>query len=157
MDMRRFLPLLIGLLLAAGPAFAGDGGTAWRWVDQNGVVHFSDQPPPDAANAESLELPEYEIQTVPAYSYVALLERLRNLEAELDAVKRERQRQPTPAPVVIQPVATVERVVTPAFFPSFRHFPHHRDFPAPANQRPDSSFDRLFESRGGPAPPPPGG
>lgn len=157
MNMKRFLTLIVATLLAAGPALAEQAGTAWRWVDENGVVHFSDQPPPGPEDAESLKLPEYEVQAVPAYSYVALLERMRKLEAELDAVKHDRQRQPAPAPVVIQPVATVERVVRPAFFPAFRRFPHRTDVSAPTNQRPSDSFDRLFESRGGPVPPPPGG
>lgn len=36
----RFLPTCL-LLLAAGPLGAAD---AYRWVDKDGVVHFSDQP-----------------------------------------------------------------------------------------------------------------
>ena len=44
----RTLILLIGLL--ALPAFASQ--TVWKWVDEKGVTHFSDQPVPGATKQE---------------------------------------------------------------------------------------------------------
>jgi len=44
----RTLILLIGLL--ALPAFASQ--TVWKWVDEKGVTHFSDQPIPGATKQE---------------------------------------------------------------------------------------------------------
>ena len=41
--MKRVLTL--ALLLAALPASA----VMYKWVDQDGKVHYSDQPPPDGA------------------------------------------------------------------------------------------------------------
>jgi len=46
---------LAGLGLLAGSALAGNGGstTVYRWVDAQGIVHYSDQPHP---NAQKLEI-----------------------------------------------------------------------------------------------------
>jgi hypothetical protein len=46
--MRRLLTL--ALLLAALPAQA----VLYKWVDQNGKVHYSDQPPPDSAKQSNV-------------------------------------------------------------------------------------------------------
>jgi Domain of unknown function (DUF4124) len=52
--MRRLLFTLISIacLLAGTPALAG---TVYKWVDENGVVHYSDQP---HANAQKIQLQE---------------------------------------------------------------------------------------------------
>lgn len=42
--------LYVFLALAALPAFAGQ--TVWKWVDEKGVTHFSDQPVPGATKME---------------------------------------------------------------------------------------------------------
>jgi len=56
MPMRhfRFTLICLGLLLSAG-TFAANGGqtTVYKWVDPQGVVHYSDQPHP---NAQKLEI-----------------------------------------------------------------------------------------------------
>ena len=44
----RTLSLL--LVLLAGPALAGQ--TVWKWVDGNGVTHYSDRPVPGATRME---------------------------------------------------------------------------------------------------------
>lgn len=49
--MRHRLFVLFALFCATGMAFA----QAYRWVDENGVVHFSDRPQP---GAEEIVLPE---------------------------------------------------------------------------------------------------
>jgi hypothetical protein len=41
---------LMVLALLAAPAFAGQ--TVWKWVDENGVTHYSDQPIPGAERIE---------------------------------------------------------------------------------------------------------
>ena len=47
--MRKYL-LLIGLLtLAVAASAAGREGTVYRWVDDDGVVHFDDRVPPEYA------------------------------------------------------------------------------------------------------------
>jgi len=47
--------LLIALLFRAGPAIAD----IYTWVDQNGVTHFSDTPPPAAQKTQTIKIPEY--------------------------------------------------------------------------------------------------
>jgi len=49
-------PLLtLVLLLAASPAW----GAVYKWVDESGKVHYSDQPPPqDARKADTIKAPK---------------------------------------------------------------------------------------------------
>jgi hypothetical protein len=51
------------ILLAALAAVSATAAPAWRWVDENGVVHYSDRPVP---GAEEVELPGGRRGTVPA-------------------------------------------------------------------------------------------
>ncbi|HNP35773.1 MAG TPA: DUF4124 domain-containing protein [Woeseiaceae bacterium] len=60
MDKRLFF-LLAGLL-ATGPLFA----VAYRWVDSEGVVHYSDRPEP---GAEEISLPDANTTTVRRYTH----------------------------------------------------------------------------------------
>lgn len=52
-------------LLAAGAWVADAGAEAYRWVDSEGVVHYSDRPQP---GAEQIELPEANTTTVRRYA-----------------------------------------------------------------------------------------
>ena len=52
--MRPFLPLLVcalGLSVACAPAAAQGKKKLYRWTDENGEVHYTDQLPPEAAAA----------------------------------------------------------------------------------------------------------
>ena len=49
----RIIALLSGLLLIAALASAQQ---VYRWVDENGVVHYSDQPPPDQSDADIVDV-----------------------------------------------------------------------------------------------------
>ena len=63
MDKRPIF-LLIGLL-AASTALA----QAYRWVDEDGVVHYGDRPPPEAeTQAEAIVLPKANVTTVRKYA-----------------------------------------------------------------------------------------
>ena len=48
----------VALILLAGVALA----QAYRWVDKDGVVHYSDRPEP---GAEEVQLPEYRPSSAP--------------------------------------------------------------------------------------------
>ena len=62
MDKRPIF-LIIALLLAS-TALA----QAYRWVDEDGVVHYGDRPPPDAETpAEAIVLPEANVTSVRKY------------------------------------------------------------------------------------------
>lgn len=58
--------ILFGLaaLFAAAPSISQQ--TVYRWVDQNGVVHYSDAKPSDAAKIQRIEVPAIRVQTKPA-------------------------------------------------------------------------------------------
>jgi hypothetical protein len=58
MDMRPIL-LVVGLFAATAVC-----AQAYRWVDEDGVVHFSDRPQP---GAEQIELPDANVTTVRPY------------------------------------------------------------------------------------------
>lgn len=56
--------LTVSVLAGAWPA-AAQTQTAWRWVDKDGVVHYSDQPQPGATR---VELQRSQTQQAPAAS-----------------------------------------------------------------------------------------
>lgn len=61
--MRLLSILLIGLLLSA----AADAQQVYRWVDSDGVVHYSDQPPPDdAKDATEVDVPRATVYRGPS-------------------------------------------------------------------------------------------
>jgi len=51
------LVILFALTCAAASVCAADKQQVYKWIDANGVVHFSDSPPPtDTKNVQSLHL-----------------------------------------------------------------------------------------------------
>jgi hypothetical protein len=58
--------LYVFLALAAVPAFAGQ--TVWKWVDEKGVTHFSDQPVPGATKMELNSAPPSKSEPAPTYT-----------------------------------------------------------------------------------------
>lgn len=88
----RFLNAAIaGLLLGLLPALAAAQGVAYRWVDSNGVVHFSDQPPPEPVDAYIFPLPEYEPPAPPTPEELALQARVRQINARIEQLIDERE------------------------------------------------------------------
>jgi hypothetical protein len=63
--MRRtfFTLISIGFAFAAALAFAG---TIYKWVDEDGVVHYSDQPHPNAQKIQVREAQTYKAEAPPA-------------------------------------------------------------------------------------------
>jgi hypothetical protein len=102
----------VSILLACAaltiPAPAAAAQEVYRWIDENGIVNFSDKAPPAAAaNVSTLELedtrsadydPEQDL-----YNLEATAERMQALRDEL-AAEREarRERQAAQPPVVVQ-------------------------------------------------------
>jgi hypothetical protein len=58
--------LYVFLALAAVPALAGQA--VWKWVDEKGVTHFSDQPVPGATKMELNSAPSSSSQPAPSYT-----------------------------------------------------------------------------------------
>jgi hypothetical protein len=59
----------LGLLCAAALADNGGRTTVYRWVDSNGVVHYSDQPHPHAQKLEISGAQTFTAPPLPASSY----------------------------------------------------------------------------------------
>jgi hypothetical protein len=138
--MRAALAIL--LLLAAAPAAA----QTWKWVDERGVVNYSNAPPP-AANAAKATPVEERVSIIPNDPYflklvAAAQERaLRQAEYEEREFLQRQQilaaRAAAPAPPAA-PAAyetPYDRAVYPVFYPAFtavvqrpvaNPFRHHR-------------------------------
>jgi hypothetical protein len=59
--MIRYAPLMLCLLAAP------DSAEMYKWTDENGKVHYTDQPPPAAARkSETIKAPKIPHATVPA-------------------------------------------------------------------------------------------
>ena len=52
-------------------ALAAHAGKVYRWVDKNGVVHYGDRPPPDAAKAGA------QVKVIPVRAEPGAMARLR--------------------------------------------------------------------------------
>ncbi|MCC7412214.1 MAG: DUF4124 domain-containing protein [Gammaproteobacteria bacterium] len=74
------------LLLVAFLAAAGGVDAAYKWLDDQGNVHYTQSPPPDRP-AEALELPP------PPRNAADAQERLRRQVQQSDAYLREREQQ----------------------------------------------------------------
>lgn len=62
------LPRVLLLLLVLGmPGLAGAAPAqpVYKWTDQDGVMHYSDQPPPESAKAERVDLRVGSARAVP--------------------------------------------------------------------------------------------
>lgn len=98
MERRLFIAgiFVLGQLLL--PAAAADG-VAYRWVDENGVTHFSDAPPPAESapqgGVESITLAQdYPAPADPAADYYSIANqwrRLREERAERNALALQQQ------------------------------------------------------------------
>lgn len=91
-----WIPLLAALAFAAIPASAGaDGKRLYRWVDEQGNVHYSDQVPADQSRPAKSILNERgmtvdQIEAAKTAEQLAEEKRLRQLE---DERRREQQKQ----------------------------------------------------------------
>lgn len=116
--MKKFVSLsryacLLGLLVAGGAPARAD--QIYRWTDAEGVVHFSQTPPPAARPVETVEIedtrpsdydPEADIYGVAEQQ--ARMHALREDMAEKRAAALERKREAaarTPPPVQPEPPA----------------------------------------------------
>ena len=91
-----WIPLLAALAFAGAPASAGaDGKRLYRWVDEQGNVHYSDQVPADQSRPAKSILNERgmtvdQIEAAKTAEQLAEEKRLRQLE---DERRREQQEQ----------------------------------------------------------------
>jgi hypothetical protein len=101
--MRRSLALLTALLALPLAAHAA----TYRWVDDNGRVHYGDAPPPAAREVRQLDEAAGRVSTIEAVPADqlqrdrerALQARLDRLEREIDDLRRAPAVVPVPVPV----------------------------------------------------------
>ena len=55
--------ILVGLLLTLLTALSLNAQKLYTWTDENGVVHLTDQPPPEKDRAEDVEVTKYDEKT----------------------------------------------------------------------------------------------
>lgn len=80
---------IISFLLLLGSAAAGAGGI-YKWVDENGAVHYRDTPPPSGGHYEVIPRPA----TGAGQDPTAVMEELRRRTEEADKARSdEEQRQ----------------------------------------------------------------
>lgn len=81
------------LLLGSAAAEAAGDEKLYRWVDENGVVHYGDHVPPEYAKTERKVINEYGItvDTLPAQKTEEQLVEQRRLEALAEAERRRQQ------------------------------------------------------------------
>lgn len=66
-------------------------GQVYKWVDENGKVHFGDKPPVNS-KAEELNLPEVKSADTPEVTHAERIERQRRLVKALEEERKEKQK-----------------------------------------------------------------
>lgn len=83
---------LLGIALT-GFAFSASAAAVHKWVDENGKVHYSDQPPPGKTNSQKTDIPVRPALPAPPSKSLADKEmefRKRRMEAEETRIKQEK-------------------------------------------------------------------
>ena len=80
------LPVLFLVVVVAGILIPETSAAVYKWVDENGKVHYSDKPPPQG------EAQELDVESAPSTSTPALTDeqRLQKQQRLLDAFAKER-------------------------------------------------------------------
>ena len=146
--MRLTTSLLTAAALAAAWSTAADAAEIYRWVDADGVVHYSDEKPDDEPFA-TLQLddtrPANYDPTEDPYSIINQARRLNETWIELATARQEReelrrdQAQPDPSP---PPHAYDPYAYGPRVFSYSPPFVSHRGYPI---QRPQRQIQALEE------------
>ena len=89
---RLVLSVSLAALLAGGMAVAGE---IYKWVDEEGVTHFSDIPPDKGATpVEEVTLPEdVQVDEADVERSDDLIQRLKDKAAELEQEREQREQQ----------------------------------------------------------------
>ncbi|MFW2404117.1 MAG: DUF4124 domain-containing protein [Gammaproteobacteria bacterium] len=101
------------LLGSAGPAVAGDG-QLYRWVDENGTVHFGDSVPPEYAKTERHIVNEHgiSVDVLPAEKTEEELEEQQRLEALAAAEQRRAEELEQRDNILLSTYLTVDEITS---------------------------------------------
>ncbi len=84
--------ILVGLLLTLLTALSLNAQKLYTWTDENGVVHITDQPPPETDRIEDVEVMKYDEKT--PQEIEAIEHKKENLRRQFDREERiEKARQ----------------------------------------------------------------
>ncbi|MCG8494853.1 MAG: DUF4124 domain-containing protein [Enterobacterales bacterium] len=86
-SFRMVLTTLILVCLTTSHAWS----QVYKWVDENGKVHFGDQPP-NKEKAETIDLPEQPVSEVPTVTDAERRERQKRLVKALEEERLEKQK-----------------------------------------------------------------
>lgn len=138
--MSGILPVLLAGF-AATPVFSIE---VYRWVDENGVVHFSQSAPP--GTVPDIETMTLEDSTPPGYDpdedryqVAAQAEKMAQLRAEMDKKREMAQERSLTAP---QP--PVVQYPQPGYWPLSNYYPGLPVGPRPPPPRPELPIERPF-------------
>ena len=150
----RGIPRLIilvtvtGVVMLLGPPTAV-AAEVYRWVDNKGVVHYSQWKPSQDGVAADAELPAYDQLSLPdtrpadydpeddPFNVAATAEAISEVWEDLDE-KRERRRQEAlnAQPTVVNYPVVEANDGYPYLFPAGAHYPGHRPKPRPPRPKP---------------------
>lgn len=159
---RKYFAIAVTMLMCAAPLAAEE--LIYQWVDADGVIHYSDQPPPEHITPLILPAPEYEARPAPSARERAMEARLARLKAYVERIRDERQQErlararAEAAALRAQLAAElaerdednghfVRGVWYPPFYPPRPHYPPVYPPLSPNTATSDSAFDRLAEAR----------
>ncbi|MEQ9396276.1 DUF4124 domain-containing protein [Haliea sp.] len=94
--------LLVSVLLSLACGAAADSTTVYRFVDSNGVVGFSDTPPPEGVSARALRI------VAPESSAADTLQRLEAMRQTTDRMASDRREREAQRELVRLRAATAE-------------------------------------------------
>ena len=143
--------MLIGLLMTA-LALPSQASTVFRWVDENGVVSFSDIPPKHRAQ----QLEELQISVSGATNDPAVAQRrqaMTDLANRLAEDRRERAIRQAAAESVTAPAPAVVVVESRHYASAFPQRHHRKQQQRPVEtKQPEVRFPRNLPSQNWPAP-----
>ena len=104
--------LLVCLSLLLGNATADNNGKTYRWVDENGTVHYGDSVPPEYAKTERHVVNKHGItvDTLPAQKTEEQLVEEARLEALADAERRRAEELEQRDSILLSTYLSVEEI-----------------------------------------------
>ena len=139
MKVYRYIPLLIIAFLISAPSL--HAGSVHKWVDENGITHYSDYVPNDIhSRAESIEIQSTYETSVDQDDYYSIInqwtrmreERLERKKLQLEKAKQKvalKQAQAAAVPQVVYVGEQEER--SNRYYPVYPYrfgFKHHNKF-----------------------------
>ena len=104
----------------------------YKWVDEHGMTHYSDELPAGHVEHEAFQFAEYHSDSNPVEDYYSIQNQLERLQERRAETLKQKQRaaeikaakNPPPREVIITSSEPQQRYYSPAYFPHGLHKPH---------------------------------